>query len=252
MARFDPETGALDLDHLARLVDSRTKLVCCTGASNFLGTKPPLAADPRDRRRRAVTCSRRASAVEAAGRWGAAGPQHASSTCRRSMSTISRSPSTSCWHRSAWASSTPASSCSAQSLPFLYGGDMVAAGQGHRRTAWSTTSCPGSTPAGTPNILGVIVVGAGAAPADRSGARRRFAALRQWFAVGPRGRGGGDEPGQRPRRRPHRPRTHPHGRHRGAAHLRPAGRRRSVTVAGVHRHRHRPTGAGDRLGRGGR
>ena len=25
-------------------MDSRTKLVCCTGASNFLGVKPPLAA----------------------------------------------------------------------------------------------------------------------------------------------------------------------------------------------------------------
>ncbi len=40
---FDPATGELDLDHMARLVDSRTKLVCCTGASNFLGTKPPLS-----------------------------------------------------------------------------------------------------------------------------------------------------------------------------------------------------------------
>ena len=44
IARFDHRTGELDLDHLASLVDSRTKLVCCTGASNFLGTKPPLSA----------------------------------------------------------------------------------------------------------------------------------------------------------------------------------------------------------------
>src|SRR3954453_13023243 len=43
LARFDHRTGELDLDHLAELVDDRTKLVCCTGASNFLGTKPPLA-----------------------------------------------------------------------------------------------------------------------------------------------------------------------------------------------------------------
>jgi cysteine desulfurase / selenocysteine lyase len=42
IARFDHDSGELDLDHLARLVDSRTKLVCVTGASNFLGTKPPL------------------------------------------------------------------------------------------------------------------------------------------------------------------------------------------------------------------
>jgi cysteine desulfurase/selenocysteine lyase len=42
LARFDPMTGGLDLDHLASLVDRRTKLVCCTGASNFFGTKNPL------------------------------------------------------------------------------------------------------------------------------------------------------------------------------------------------------------------
>lgn len=42
LARFDHDTGLLDLDHLQTLVDSRTKLVCCTGGSNFLGTKPPL------------------------------------------------------------------------------------------------------------------------------------------------------------------------------------------------------------------
>ena len=42
IARFDHRSGELDLGHLDSLVDSRTKLVCCTGASNFLGTKPPL------------------------------------------------------------------------------------------------------------------------------------------------------------------------------------------------------------------
>ena len=44
LARFDRLTGELDLDHLASLIDARTKLVCCTGASNFLGTRTPLAA----------------------------------------------------------------------------------------------------------------------------------------------------------------------------------------------------------------
>jgi cysteine desulfurase/selenocysteine lyase len=42
LARFDPVTGELDLAHLASLIDARTKLVCCSGASNFLGTKNPL------------------------------------------------------------------------------------------------------------------------------------------------------------------------------------------------------------------
>jgi cysteine desulfurase / selenocysteine lyase len=44
LARFDPGTGELDLDHLASLVDGRTKLVCVTGAANFLGTRNPLGA----------------------------------------------------------------------------------------------------------------------------------------------------------------------------------------------------------------
>ncbi len=44
LVRFDPVTGELDLDHMASLIDSRTKLVCCTGASNFLGTRNPLHA----------------------------------------------------------------------------------------------------------------------------------------------------------------------------------------------------------------
>jgi cysteine desulfurase / selenocysteine lyase len=42
LARFDPGSGELDLDHLASLIDARTKLVCCTGASNFLGTRTAL------------------------------------------------------------------------------------------------------------------------------------------------------------------------------------------------------------------
>jgi len=42
IAKFGEETGELDLAHLKSLVDNRTKLVCCTGASNFLGTKNPI------------------------------------------------------------------------------------------------------------------------------------------------------------------------------------------------------------------
>lgn len=42
LAKFDKNTGELDLEHLKSLVDNKTKLVCCTGASNFLGTKNPL------------------------------------------------------------------------------------------------------------------------------------------------------------------------------------------------------------------
>jgi len=43
IAKFNKETGELDLDHLKTLVDNKTKIVCCAGASNFLGTKNPIA-----------------------------------------------------------------------------------------------------------------------------------------------------------------------------------------------------------------
>lgn len=42
IVKFDPKTGFLDLEHLKSLVDKKTKLICCVGASNFLGTKNPI------------------------------------------------------------------------------------------------------------------------------------------------------------------------------------------------------------------
>lgn len=42
IAKFDKENGELDLNHLQSLVDQGTKLVCCSGASNFLGTINPI------------------------------------------------------------------------------------------------------------------------------------------------------------------------------------------------------------------
>ena len=42
LVKFNKETGELDLQDLKSKVDSKTKIVCCTGASNFLGTKNPI------------------------------------------------------------------------------------------------------------------------------------------------------------------------------------------------------------------
>ncbi|HEY3874266.1 MAG TPA: aminotransferase class V-fold PLP-dependent enzyme [Candidatus Kapabacteria bacterium] len=42
IVNFDPETGELDMEHFASLVDRRTKLVAASGASNFFGTKNPI------------------------------------------------------------------------------------------------------------------------------------------------------------------------------------------------------------------
>lgn len=42
LVKFDQQTGELDLADLKLKVDSKTKIVCCTGASNFLGIKNPI------------------------------------------------------------------------------------------------------------------------------------------------------------------------------------------------------------------
>lgn len=42
LAKFDEETGELDLNYLKSLVNDRTKIICVSGASNFLGTKNPI------------------------------------------------------------------------------------------------------------------------------------------------------------------------------------------------------------------
>jgi len=42
LTRFNPQTGELDLDHFAQLVDSKTKVVSVTGIANTLGTVSPL------------------------------------------------------------------------------------------------------------------------------------------------------------------------------------------------------------------
>ena len=46
-AAFDPATGELTADDVAAVLSDRTRLVALTGASNLIGTRPPLAADRR-------------------------------------------------------------------------------------------------------------------------------------------------------------------------------------------------------------
>ena len=155
LARFDPVTGELDLDHLASLIDARTKLVCCTGASNFLGTRPPL-----DMVRALADASGYVQPTGSGGRtcwWmGRSWCRGRLLTCGCWMWTSWRSASTSCSPRSGWGCCTASSTCWRPSLPFLYGGDMIAEGQvfpdqvGYNCLPWKYA-------AGTPNILGTIV-----------------------------------------------------------------------------------------------
>ena len=70
--------------HLASLIDARTKLVCCTGASNFLGTKNPLAAIRALADAQRLRAARRRAALVPAGRRRPAGAGRRSSTCRPS------------------------------------------------------------------------------------------------------------------------------------------------------------------------
>ena len=154
IARFDHVTGELDLDYLASLVDSRTKLVCCTGASNFLGTKPDLGIvrDIADR----------------------SGYQQPNGECRSRL-LVDGAQLVPTSHIDVQAMDVDYLSFSfhkflapfgvgilyakeyllQQSLPFLYGGDMIAQGQvSPQHVAYN--ELPWKYSAGTPNILGVI------------------------------------------------------------------------------------------------
>jgi cysteine desulfurase/selenocysteine lyase len=154
IARFDPHTGGLDLAHLASLVDGRTKLICCTGASNFFGTKPDLAAVRR--------------IADASG-------YHQPTGERRSLLLVDGAqlvPSTAVdvqaldvdylafsFHKLLAPFGVGVLYAKEQllqhSLPFLYGGDMIAEGQvAPDRVEYNVL--PWKYSAGTPNILGVI------------------------------------------------------------------------------------------------
>ena len=155
LARFDPVSGRLDLDHLARLVDGRTKLVCCTGASNFLGTKNPidrvtaLAASSGYRQpwgeRRSLVLVDGAQLV----------PGNPVDFARLGVDYLTFS-----FHKMLAPFGVGVLVAKAHLLrgaaPFLYGGDMIAEGQVFPdRVVYN--ALPWKFAAGTPDILGTIV-----------------------------------------------------------------------------------------------
>jgi len=155
LARFDPATGELDLEHLASLIDDRTKLVCCTGASNFFGTKNPLGAirvlaqtsgyqQPSGERRSYLLVDG-AQLV----------PGNFIDVQALDVDYLSFS-----FHKMLAPFGVGVLYAKEQllqsSLPFLYGGDMIADGQVFPdRVAYNVL--PWKFAAGTPNILGTIV-----------------------------------------------------------------------------------------------
>ena len=155
LARFDHDTGELDLDHLAELVDHRTKLVAVTGASNFLGTKPPLDRVRQIADRTAATHDRTGTRgslllVDAA----QLAPTSIIDVAELDVDYLAFS-----FHKVLAPFGVGVlyarESLLERSLPFLYGGDMIAEGKvspGHVEY----NQLPWKYVAGTPNVLGVI------------------------------------------------------------------------------------------------
>jgi cysteine desulfurase / selenocysteine lyase len=154
LARFDPDTGELDLEHLASLIDARTKLVCCTGASNFLGTRTPLAAvraladasgypQPAGERRSYLLVDAAQLVPGSFVDVQALDVDYLAFSFHKLLAPFGVGVLYAKEH------------LLAASLPFLYGGDMIAEG---RVFPWQVdyNALPWKYAAGTPNILGAI------------------------------------------------------------------------------------------------
>jgi cysteine desulfurase/selenocysteine lyase len=155
VARFDHATGQLDLNHLADLVDSRTKLICCTGASNFLGTKPPL--------HQIRGIARGSGYRQPSGAIGSLLLVDAAQLVPSSyvdVQALDVDFLSFSFHKVLAPFGVGVLYAKehllAESLPFLYGGDMIAEGAvSPDRVEYN--QLPWKYAAGTPNILGVIV-----------------------------------------------------------------------------------------------
>ncbi len=155
LVRFDPFTGELDLQHLASLVDSKTKIVCCTGASNFFGTKTPISiikkiAD-RSGYKQPTGESRSLVLID--------GAQLVPSTYV-DFQYLDIDYLTFSFHKML-APFGIGVLCAKKHLlqngrPFLYGGDMIAEGQVSPEKV-DYNFLPWKYSAGTPNILGAII-----------------------------------------------------------------------------------------------
>jgi cysteine desulfurase / selenocysteine lyase len=155
LARFNPATGELDTDHLASLIDARTKLVCCTGASNFFGTRTPLAAiralagasgyrQPSGERRSYLLVDGAQLVPGSFVDVQALGVDYLAFSFHKMLAPFGVGV---LYARE---------QLLASSLPFLYGGDMIAEGR-VRPDHVEYNALPWKYAAGTPNILGAIV-----------------------------------------------------------------------------------------------
>ena len=155
LARFDPVTGELDLDHLASLIDARTKLVCCTGASNFLGTRNPLGTiralanasgypQPSGERRSHLLIDGAQLVPGSFVDVQDLDVDYLSFSFHKILAPFGVGVLYAKQH------------LLASSLPFLYGGDMIAEGRVFPDRV-EYNALPWKYAAGTPNILGAII-----------------------------------------------------------------------------------------------
>ncbi len=155
LVRFDPSTGELDLNHLHSVIDNRTKLVCCTGASNFFGTKNPLAeiramasaseyVQPDGERRSYLLVDGAQLVPSTPVDVQALDVDYLSFSFHKMLAPFGVGVLYGREH------------LLEASRPFLYGGDMIATGQVFPdRVAYN--ELPWKFGAGTPNILGTVV-----------------------------------------------------------------------------------------------
>ena len=150
-----PATGELDLEHLASLIDERTKLVCCTGASNFFGTKNPLPAirtlanssgysQPSGERRSYLLIDGAQLVPGTFVDVQALDVDYLSFSFHKMLAPFGVGVLYAKEH------------LLQSSLPFLYGGDMIAEGRVSPDQV-DYNALPWKFAAGTPNILGTIV-----------------------------------------------------------------------------------------------
>jgi cysteine desulfurase/selenocysteine lyase len=155
LVRFDPVTGELDLDQMASLIDKRTKLVCCTGASNFLGTRPPLGtirtladasgyAQPNGERRSYLLVDGAQLVPGSFIDVQALDVDFLAFSFHKMLAPFGIGVLYGKQH------------LLESSLPFLYGGDMIAEGR-VLPTQVDYNELPWKYAAGTPNILGTII-----------------------------------------------------------------------------------------------
>jgi cysteine desulfurase/selenocysteine lyase len=157
LAKFDKETGQLDLEYLKSLVDKKTKIVCCTGASNFLGTKTPI----KEIKKIADNSGYTQPNGEKRSYFLVDGCQTAPNMFV-DVQDIGMDFFAWSFHKMMAPFGVGALYAKENLLekmrPFLYGGDMIAEGQvspekvGYNSLPWKFT-------AGTPNIIGTILSG---------------------------------------------------------------------------------------------